>query len=52
MISALGAIVQHAYLFMNVEMDGAAMAMPVMVIIVCLFLIWLAKNAITKNWIS
>jgi hypothetical protein len=51
-ISALGAIVQHAYLFMNVEMDGAAMAMPVMVIIVCLFLIWLAKNAITKNWIS
>ncbi len=51
-ISALGAIVQHIYLFMNVEMDGAAMAMPVLVILVCLFLIWFAKNAISKSWIS
>ena len=51
-ISALGAIVQHTYLFMNVEMNGAAMVMPIMVIAVCLFLIWLAKNAIAKNWIS
>ncbi|WP_299122944.1 hypothetical protein [uncultured Winogradskyella sp.] len=51
-ISALGAIVQHIYLFMNVEMTGAAMVMPALVIVVCLFLIWFAKNAIAKNWIS
>lgn len=51
-ISALGAIVQHVYLFMNVEMDGAAMVMPILVILVCLFLIWLAKNSISKGWIN
>lgn len=51
-LSAIGAIVQHVYLFMNVEMDGAAIVMPILVIIVCLFLIWYAKNAITKGWIS
>lgn len=51
-ISAIGAIVQHIYLFMNVEMDSPAMVMPVMVILVCIFLIWFAKNAIAKNWIS
>lgn len=50
-ISALGAIVQHIYLFMNVEMDGSAMAMPILVILVCLFLIWFAKKAISKSWI-
>ena len=52
-ISAIGAIVQHAYIFMNVEMAGAtAYVMPILVIVVCLFLIWFAKNAITKSWIS
>jgi len=51
-ISALGAIVQHIYLFMNVDMDGAAMVMPILVIGVCIFLIWFAKNAISKNWIN
>ena len=51
-ISALGAIVQHAYIFMNVEMTTAAMVMPILVIVVCLFLIWLAKNSISKSWIS
>lgn len=51
-ISALGAIVQHLYLFMNVDMDGAAMVMPILVIGVCIFLIWFAKNAISKHWIN
>ena len=50
-VSALGAIVQHIYLFMNVEMAGATLIMPIMVIAVCLFLIWHAKNAISKGWI-
>ncbi|TCK69337.1 hypothetical protein DFQ05_0858 [Winogradskyella wandonensis] len=51
-LSALGAIIQHAYLFMNVEMTGAQMIMPVMVIVVCLFLIYFSKNAISKQWIK
>ena len=51
-ISALGAIVQHVYLFMNVEMNGATIVMPILVILVCLFLIWFAKNAISKSWIN
>jgi uncharacterized membrane protein len=50
LISALGAIVQHAYLFMNVE--DMSLVMPILVIVVCLFLIWFAKNAISKNWIN
>lgn len=49
-ISAIGAIVQHVYLFMNVEMSS--IVMPIMVIAVCLFLIWFSKNAISKGWIS
>ncbi len=52
-ISALGAIVQHTYIFINIEMTAAvAYVMPILVIVVCLFLIWFAKNAITKSWIS
>lgn len=51
-ISALSAIVQHAYLFMTVEITGVALVMPIMVIIVCLFLIWFAKHATKKNWIK
>ena len=49
-ISALGAIIQHAYLFMNVEMPSVVM--PILVIVVCVFLIWFAKNATAKSWIS
>lgn len=51
-VSALGAIVQHAYIFMNVELTTADMVMPIMVIAVCLFLIWFAKNSISKSWIN
>lgn len=49
-VSAIGAIVQHAYLFMNVE--DMSLGMPIMVIVVCLFLVWFAKNAISKSWIN
>ena len=51
-ISAVAAIVQHWYLYNNVEMQGAQLVMPVMVIIVCVFLIYFSKNAIKKGWIS
>jgi hypothetical protein len=49
-LSAIGAIIQHAYLFMNVDIPS--LVMPVMVIAVCVFLIWFTKNATAKGWIS
>ena len=49
-LSAMGAIVQHVYLFMNVDMPS--LIMPVMGIVVCLFLVWLSKRATIKGWIS
>lgn len=49
-LSGLSAIIQHIYLFMNV--DISSLVMPIMIIVVCLFLIWFSKNAITKHWIS
>jgi uncharacterized membrane protein len=48
-ISALGAIIQHTYLFINVE--GMSLGMPIMIVVVCIFLIWFSKNAISKYWI-
>lgn len=51
-LSALGAIIQHVYLFMNIEMSGVEMIMPIMIIVVCLLLIYFAKNAISKGWIK
>lgn len=49
-LSAIGAIVQHVYLFMNIEM--ASVVMPIMIIVVCLFLIWFSKKSSAKGWIS
>ncbi len=51
-LSAIGAIVQHFYLFKNIEMTGEKIVMPVLVILVCVFLIYFAKKAIAKEWIS
>lgn len=46
-VSAIGAIAQHVYLFMNIEeMD---MVMPIMIIVVCIFLIWYSKDVIKKG---
>ena len=49
-LSAIGAIIQHVYLFMNVDMPS--LVMPVMIVVVCLFLIWFSKNSTAKGWIS
>lgn len=51
-LSAIGAIVQHMYLFLNVEMSAITLLMPIMVIIVSLFLIWFSKKSISKGWIK
>jgi hypothetical protein len=49
-VSAMAAISQHIYIFMNVDVDSYVM--PVMVIIVCILLVFYAKNTITKQWIK
>ena len=49
-ISAIAAYAQHAYIFTNVEVSSYVM--PVLVLIVCIFLIWFAKNTISKHWIK
>ena len=49
-ISFLGAVVQHAYLFNTVE--EMPLAMPIMIIIVCAVLIWFAKMSASKEWIK
>ncbi|NNE31190.1 MAG: hypothetical protein HKN40_02350 [Winogradskyella sp.] len=50
-ISAIGAIVQHIYIFINVEMSSAQLIMPILVIVVCLYLIWFSKRATVKGWL-
>ena len=49
-LSAIAAIAQHVYLFMNVEMQS--IIMPILVIVVCIFLIWLSKKSTANGWIS
>lgn len=51
-ISALGAIVQHGYLFSTIEMTTAQLVMPIMVIAVCILLVLFSKSAISKKWIN
>lgn len=51
-LSAFGAIVQHIYLFINVEMNLKQLIMPILVITVCLFLIWFAKSSTQNEWIK
>ncbi|WP_299889766.1 hypothetical protein [uncultured Lacinutrix sp.] len=49
-ISAIAAIVQHGYIFANVEVKSYVM--PILVIVVCIALVFLAKSAIEKHWIK
>ena len=41
-LSGIAAILQHIYLFLNVEMTS--FIMPVLIVVVCLFLIWYSKK--------
>jgi hypothetical protein len=49
-ISAISAIVQHIYIFMNVEVSSYVM--PIMVIVVCIFLVMYSKKSTEKGWLS
>lgn len=49
-ISFIGVIVQHGYLFANVDIPSYIM--PIMVIVVSVFLVWYSKSAIAKGWLN
>ena len=49
-VSAIAAIAQHTYIFMNIEV--ASYVMPVMVIVVCILLIFFSKHSEGKQWIK
>ncbi|MCD2258870.1 hypothetical protein [Psychroserpens luteolus] len=49
-ISFLCATAQQIYYVMEVE--GTDKVMPIMIVIVCLFLIWFSKMAKSKTWIK
>ncbi|RKE95341.1 hypothetical protein [Ichthyenterobacterium magnum] len=49
-ISAICATIQQVYLMVTIE--GVDKIMPIMIILIAIFLVWFAKNAISKTWIS
>ena len=50
LISMLAVLIQHTYIFVNsYQME---LVMPIMIIAISLFLVWFAKNAITKGWLK
>ena len=49
-ISFICATIQQIYYVMEVK--GTDKIMPTMIIIVCIFLIWFSKKAISKTWIK
>jgi len=50
LVSALCAIIQHIYIFMNIEVKS--FIMPILVLVVCVFLVVYTKFGINKNWID
>lgn len=54
-ISFITATIQQVWFFVNYGSsitNLAKMVMPVLVIVVCLFLVWFAHNAIQKKWLN
>lgn len=49
-VSAVAAIAQHIYLFMNVEVTSYVM--PIMVIVFCVFLVWYSKKCSDEGILS
>lgn len=49
-ISFVTATIQQVYIIATVE--GASPVMPVMVIVVCAFLVWFTKMGIVKRWLK
>ncbi|WP_323788926.1 hypothetical protein [Psychroserpens sp.] len=50
LISFVTATIQQLYIIFTVE--GASPVMPLMVIVVCAFLVWFSKKSIANGWIK
>ena len=54
-LSLLAVLVQMSYLFFMSDtfavMGNAAMAMPILVVVISLALVWLARNAAARGWL-
>ena len=55
-LSLLGVIAQQTYMFFlsnTFEVEGsAAMALPILVLIIAIALVWFSKMSIGKNWLT
>lgn len=49
-ISAITAIVHQGYLFMNVEI--VSYIMPILIIAICIYLVFFAKQSTGKGWLN
>ena len=49
-ISFIAATIQHVYLFATIE--GISLVMPIMIIVVCAFLVWFTKSSTAKGWLK
>ncbi|WP_040249028.1 hypothetical protein [Psychroserpens mesophilus] len=49
-VSFISATIQQVYLMVTVE--GISVVMPIMIIIICAFLVWFSKMASTKGWLK
>lgn len=49
-VSFIAATIQQVYLLVTIE--GVSPIMPVMIIVVCAFLVWFSKMAGTKGWLK
>lgn len=49
-VSFISATIQQVYLMVTIE--GISVVMPIMIIIICAFLVWFSKMASTKGWLK
>ncbi|MEM5564778.1 hypothetical protein WNY78_06665 [Psychroserpens sp. AS72] len=49
-VSFICATIQQVYLM--IEIENVSKIMPIMIIIVCAFLVWFSKHSISKTWIK
>ncbi|WP_456438149.1 hypothetical protein [Psychroserpens sp.] len=49
-ISCIAATIQHVYLMVTVE--DVSPVMPLMIIVVCAFLVWFTKMSTAKEWLK
>lgn len=56
LLSLIAVLLQNFYMFgiagMHTAMDSASMALPMMIVLVAIFLVWFARFCAKKDWLS